>query len=379
MAMKGKDTFIRFMGGRNIIFFFVTLILIGLTVIVYNKVSFIFHPFIIIISTIAPPVIMALIAFYLLNPIVNALEKIRIGRLWGIILLIIAFTGAVTGLLIITIPKIESQVLELIDNFPDYIANINDGIHAFIGNSFLGDYFEEGHQWLDKTIGDLPSKIGDNIGNAMESISGFANTITTIVISFITFPFVLFFLLKDGKQFKSYFVKLFPKRFRNDLDTILHQMDTQVGSYIQGQIFVAFCIGLLLFIGYWIIGLNYAVTLAIVAAVTSVVPYLGPMIAITPAIIIAMVTSPWMLLKLVIVWFVVQFLEGHFISPNIMGKTMKIHPLTIMFTLLIAGKIFGVIGVILAIPGYAILKVMVKYLFTKLKLRYVRFYGDEYE
>ena len=135
--------------------------------------------------------------------------------------------------------------------------------------------------------------------------------------------------------------------------------------------------GILLYIGYLSIGLEYAITLAIVAAVTSVVPYLGPMIAVSPAIIIALVDSPFMLVKLAIVWAAVQFLEGHFISPNIMGHTMKIHPLTIMFTLLIGGNLFGVVGVILGIPGYAILKVIVVYLFSKFKQRYNKYYGED--
>jgi len=154
-------------------------------------------------------------------------------------------------------------------------------------------------------------------------------------------------------------------------------MDTQVGSYIQGQIIVATCIGLLLFIGYLIIGLDYAITLAIIAAVTSVIPYLGPMIAIIPAIIIALVESPFMLVKLAIVWAAVQFLEGNLISPNIMGRTMKIHPLTIIVVLLIAGNLFGIIGVILGIPGYAILKVFVTYLYDKFRERYDRYYGED--
>ena len=111
-------------------------------------------------------------------------------------------------------------------------------------------------------------------------------------------------------------------------------MSVQVGSYIQGQIIVSFCIGILLFIGYSIIGLDYGLVLACIVHITSVVPYLGPTIAISPAIIIAIITSPFMLLKLIVVWTLVQFIEGHFISPNVMGKTLKIHPLTIIFILL---------------------------------------------
>ena len=121
---------------------------------------------------------------------------------------------------------------------------------------------------------------------------------------------------------------------------------------------------------YSIIGLDYGLVLACIAAVTSVVPYLGPTIAISPAIIIA-ITSPFMLLKLIVVWTLVQFIEGHFISPNVMGKTLKIHPLTIIFILLSAGNLLGIVGVILGIL------VMYSHLFLLFKRRYNKYYGDD--
>lgn len=377
--MNKSTRFMQFIGGKNLIFSLSTLILIGLAVIIYNKISFVFHPLFVILSTVTPPVILAFIAFYLLNPVVNLLEKVRIKRLWGIIIIIIAFSGVVTGLLMLTIPTIEQQIKDLIANFPVYIEKINEGIHHYVSHSIFESYYNEAREWVESNLGDIPGTFVSSFGNAIDGIASFASAVTTIVVSLVTFPFVLFFLLKDGERFKQYFLSLFPKKFRDDMENILHNMDTQVGSYIQGQIFVALCIGVLLLIGYLIIGLEYAIVLAIIAAVTSVVPYLGPIIAITPAIIIALVTSPWMLLKLSIVWAVVQFAEGHFISPNVMGKTMQIHPLTIMFVLLIAGKLFGLVGVILGIPGYAIAKVIVQYLFTKFKIRYNYYYQDGYD
>ena len=101
------------------------------------------------------------------------------------------------------------------------------------------------------------------------------------------------------------------------------------------------------------------------------------MIAISPAIIIALMTSPLMLLKLAIVWAVVQFFEGHFISPNVMGKTLQIHPLTIIFVLLCAGKIASIVGVILGIPMYAVIKVCFEFIFNKFKHRYNLIYGND--
>lgn len=375
--MKEPSRFIKFLGGKDSLFALVLLLLIGIIIYVYDKISFVFYPIVIIFSTIAPPIILAFIAYYLLNPIVNLLERIRIKRIWGIIIIILGLSGILTGIILLTAPAIEAQVIDLIANFPAYLQQMGVGITTWLQNSFLGPYYEEGYNWVVSNFNDIPGIIGGYVVNAFQGVRNLATTVTNVVVTIVTFPFILFFLLKDGSRFKKYSLNLLPPKFRKDADQILKNMDTQVGSYIQGQIIVATCIGLLLFIGYLIIGLDYAITLAIIAAVTSVIPYLGPMIAIIPAIIIALVESPFMLVKLAIVWAAVQFLEGNLISPNIMGRTMKIHPLTIIVVLLIAGNLFGIIGVILGIPGYAILKVFVTYLYDKFRERYDRYYGED--
>ncbi|WP_456276427.1 AI-2E family transporter [Bacillus sp. AK128] len=375
--MEEQNRFLKLIGGKNVLYLLAFLILNGITIYIYTKISFIFYPLQVIVSTIAPPIILAFIAYYLLNPIVELLERFRIKRIWGIIILIIGFTGALTGVLLLTATSIEAQVKDLVQTFPSYLKQLEDNMTEWAQNSFLGPYYDDGYNWVTERLSEFPQLIGTYISSGFQGIQNVASTITNTIISIVTFPFILFFLLKDGKRFQRFSIKLFPPKFRDDTKQILNNIDTQVGSYIQGQIIVATVIGILLFIGYLIIGLEYAFTLAIVAAVTSVVPYLGPTIAIIPAAIIAIVSSPFMLLKLAIVWIAVQFLEGNFVSPNIMGKTMKIHPLTIILVLLIAGNLFGVIGVILGIPGYAIVKVIGSYLFYKFKKRYNKYYGDD--
>lgn len=375
--MKNPSRFMKFIGGRDFFYSLILLILIGIMIAIYHKITFIFHPLIVIFSTVAPPVILAFIAYYLMNPIVNLLEKLRIKRIWGIMIIILGISGLLTGVILLSAPAVETQVKGLIQNFPSYLTQMGEGIESFFEHSLLGPYYEQGYQWVTSTLSDLPNQIGDYLGKTFEGVVNIANTVTQVVVVIITFPIILFFLLKDSAQFKEYSLRLLPPKLRGEVNQILVNMDVQVGSYIRGQIIVASCIGILLFIGYWIIGLDYAITLAIIAAITSVVPYLGPTIAISPAIIIAIVDSPFMLLKLAIVWAAVQFLEGNFISPNVMGLTMKIHPLTIIIVLLVGGNLFGLVGMVLGIPGYAILKVIVVYLFSKFKLRYNRYYGDE--
>lgn len=377
--MNETNRFIKFIGGKNLFFGLLALLLLGLVIYVYRHISFIFEPMFVVASTIIPPIIVAAVAYYLLNPIVNILERYKIKRLWGIIIILLVFIGIITGLMFIIIPLINVQIKELIESFPGYIEQLNEVVNKLLSNSVFESYYHQAREWGEETLGDIPGYIASYIGNFRYGFASVAQTLVTIGITLGTFPFVLFFLLKDGSRFRAYVLKLFPKKFRKDLDQIMVNMDTQVGSYIQGQIIVALCIGVLLYIGYLIIGMDYAIILASVAAVTSVVPFLGPIIAITPAIIIAIVTSPWLLLKLAIVWAAVQFLEGHFISPNIMGKTMQIHPLTIIFVLLVAGRLFGLVGMLLAIPGYAIIKVLITYFYHKFKMRYNEYYEEGYE
>lgn len=373
-----QNRLMRFFGGQNLIFILCTLILLGILIFILDKVSFIFSPLIIIFNTVIGPIVLAFVLYYLLNPVVDFMEKHRIERLWGIIIIFMLIISLFTILITFLVPIIEKQLLSLAANFPDYMKHLLNKFNDLSTNSPLAPYMQDIQNWVNKNLSDIPNKVGDYLGNFTTRIKSIIDTLASVAIVILTFPFVLFFLLKDGKQFKLYLLKLTPPKFRNGFHEILDKMNIQVGSYIQGQMIVASCIGVLLFIGYKIIGMEYALILACIAAVTSVVPYLGPMIAISPAIIIALVDSPIMLLKLAIVWMAVQFLEGHFISPSIMGKTMQIHPLTIIFVLLCAGNLMGIIGVILGIPMYAILKVIVQFLFNKFKIRYNQYYKDSH-
>ncbi len=375
--MDQSSRFIKFLGGRNLAFSLLILILVGITIFIFNKVSFIFHPLVVILSTVGPPVILAFIVFYLLNPIVNLLEKLHIKRIWGIVILILAIGGLVTGLVFLVVPSFDKEANDLVEEIPNYVEKLSGDIEKLTENSFLGPYYDQAYTWITTTFSDLPNAIKKYTGDIYKGVTNVASTVTHVFVAIFTFPFVLFFLLKGSVAFKQYFLSLLPPKFRQDAENILKNMDEQVGAYIRGQIFVALCIGILLYIGYLVIGLDFAITLAIIAALTSVVPYIGPVIAISPAIIIALIDSPFMLLKLAIVWAIVQFLEGHFVSPNVMGRTMQIHPLTIIFALLVGGNLFGIFGIILGIPGYAIVKVIVNYFFSKFKQRYDKFYDKD--
>ncbi|HCY0885727.1 TPA: AI-2E family transporter [Staphylococcus aureus] len=372
-----ESRYMKFVGGNDLVFSLIALVLLGIVIFIFEKVSYVFDPFIIVFKTIAAPIIVSLILFYLFNPIVNMMERYRIPRVAGISIIYLAVVGVITLIVNLLIPIIGSQVDSLVKNSPQYLEKLINSIDKIANNTFFSSYYSQINDWLNSLPKKIPSMLSEFTDDFGSKIATFAETIANIGVVIVTTPFVLFFMLKDGHHFKEFSTNIMPPKFRKDFHDLLEKMSVQVGSYIQGQIIVSFCIGILLFIGYSVIGLKYSLVLASIAAVTSVVPYLGPTIAISPAIVIAAITSPWMLLKLAVVWTLVQFVEGHFISPNIMGKTLKIHPLTIIFILLCAGKLLGIVGVILGIPGYAILKVLVTHLFQLFKRRYNRFYGND--
>ncbi|HAM1322690.1 TPA: AI-2E family transporter [Listeria monocytogenes] len=377
--MKGSFTkFKQFFIENKFVLGLLIFLLVALDIYVLTKIAFIFDSLMVILKTVAAPIILAGISYYLFNPIIDWLEKHKWKRGWAIALLYLVIIGLLILLFSFVIPAVKDQIVSLFKSFPGYWDQITQKFDEFSRSSLFDQLKDKLNTNMSDIMKTLSTKGTSVINSAISSIGSIVGTVTEVVLAIVTTPLVLFYLLKDGKKLPDFLLKMLPVNGRAHTRQVLGEANHQISSYIRGQIIVSLCIGILLFIGYLIIGLPYALTLAIIAACTSIVPYLGPAIAITPAIIIAIVTSPWLLIKLIIVWCVVQLLEGKFISPQVMGKTLKVHPITILFVILVAGNLFGVLGVIFAVPGYAVLKVIVTHVFIWFK-RISGLYGEQPE
>ena len=286
--------------------------------------------------------------------------------------LLAILVGVVTILIVIigVVPIIVEQTQNLITSLPRYIEIVKGYLETYSDNAYVQMVVEYVNTNLNVT------KISERLVRIATSIAqGVVSSISSTASVLVTMPFVLFFLLKDASKFNKFVIGLLPSKLERSVSETIDEIDEKVGSYIQGQMLVSLCIGIMLFIGYNVIGLHYAFSLATIAAFLSIVPYLGPVIAITPAMLVAASTSWVMVVKMLVVWGVVQFLEGNIISPNIMGRSMNMHPLTVIFVILIGVNISGVVGAILGIPVYSILKVLISKLLISLKERYDKFYG----
>nr|WP_256758278.1 AI-2E family transporter [Cohnella sp. WQ 127256] len=352
---------------QKVILFLVVILLISLNIWVLDKISYVFHPFIVIMETVFLPFLLTGVAYYLLNPIVEYFETRKVRRIYSIIVLYLIIISVITVVVMKIVPLLSEQITSFIGQFPTYSKDAQLKFEELIGNTYFNQIQDTLGFDSEKIVNDFSGRAADLMNNAWSGIGSLVGKITETILAIITVPFILFYLLKDRKKLTPFVLSFVPTKLRERSFNVLLEMNHQISSYIRGQIIISFCIGALLYIGYIIIGLDYSLVLAVIAACTSIVPYLGPVIAITPALIVAMVTSPVMLLKMIIIWTIVQFIEGKFISPQIMGKTMHVHPITIIFVIIGAGNLFGMIGIILAVPGYAILKVITTHLFRWFK------------
>ncbi|MGM0876023.1 MAG: AI-2E family transporter [Bacillota bacterium] len=364
-----SEVFKKLILNNRFVLFLMILLLIGINILIFREVSFIFTPLEVLFKTVLLPIMMATVLYYLLNPLVNYLERLKVKRVYSILLLYLIIIGLISILIVSVIPFLREQFMSLVYRFPQYTRDVEGLIKQILGSQFVN----EAQKSLNINVPDLANNISNQVSTLVNNtwlvIGIFVGAVKDFLLALIILPFILFYLLKDGKKLPKYILGFLPVPLRNQTFDVMKEINNSISLYIRGQIIVSFCIGLLLFIGFLIIGLEYASLLALIAAFTSIVPYLGPAIAITPALIIAIVTSPIMLLKLIVVWTVVQLIEGKFISPQIMGRNLHIHPITIIFVILTAGNLFGVIGIILAVPGYAVLKVITTHLFDWLKSR----------
>lgn len=338
-------------------------LLVLLIVFLFTKVSYLFEPIWQFLAIVGLPIILAGILYYLMNPVVDYLEKQRIPRIYSIIGLFVLVVALIVWGSVVIIPKIQEQTVSFVGNFPKYVDTIDNKLTEILRDPLFNQFRDQLESAGEKFVSSAGDMLQDISKSTVQSLGSFVGAVATVLVAVLTMPFILFYLLKDGKQLAPYFVKFLPTRMRKPTLKVLGEMNDQVSSYIRGQLTVAFAVAIMFMIGFAIIGLDYAVTLGIVAGFLNLIPYLGSFLAMIPAVFLAIVAGPVMLVKVLIVFALEQTIEGRLISPLVLGNQLAIHPVTILLVLLTSGKLFGIVGVILGIPVYAAAKVIISHVF----------------
>lgn len=370
--------FFRWFLDNKAITVFLVCLLIGLNLLVLSKISFIFTPIIEFISVIMLPVILAGLLYYLLNPLVDMMEKRKINRLVAITIVFVLITVLLIWGLAVVIPNLQAQIVSFFRNMPSYLKQSKKIIDDLLDSRLSEEFRPQIEQVTENISSQLTTWASNFSARAVNWASHFVSAASQVIVAVIIMPFILFYLLRDGKNLKGYITQFLPKKLREPAGQVLSDVNSKLANYVRGQITVAIIVAFMFMILFKIIGLRYGVTLAVVAGVLNLVPYLGSFLAMLPALVLGLIAGPVMLLKVIIVFIVEQTIEGRFVSPLILGSQLSIHPITILFVLLTSGSMFGIWGVLLGIPVYASAKVVITAIFKWYKV-VSGLYDDEVE
>jgi len=327
------------------------LLLLLIAIFVFLKISFVWMPIVRMAAIIILPFVIGGFITYLLHPIVEKLHEKGLHRGLAIIFIYIIFFGGIGIGLYKGIPAIIDQLKDLSENAPAFAEQYRSWIDTLQSHT---------RAWPDG----LQVRMNDGIDTFEKKMDSLLTIIVNILMKFLNsalimliIPFIAFYMLKDFALIKRAVWYITPKKWRKKGTLFLKDVDESLGSYIRGQLLVCVIIGSISALLFWVFDLKYPLLLGLIVGATNVIPYFGPIIGAVPAVIIATTTSIKLVIITLVIVFGLQFLEGNILSPYIVGKSLHMHPLVIMVALTAGGEIGGILGLILAVPVLAVLKV----------------------
>ncbi|WP_066637770.1 AI-2E family transporter [Desulfolucanica intricata] len=335
------------------LFFLILLVLTGLYFLYLIRILFI-------------PLLLAIVFSYLLNPLVTAMEKKGTSRVWAILIAYLAVFIILAAILMYGVPKLIQQLNKFVDTLPVYIHQVQSFIQAIQSRyahlelpQGMRQIIQQRINWIEQTLLFMVSRI----------ISGLIGLVSYIFY-FLMAPIISFYILKDLELLKEKTEKLLPKRYASDILGLVREIDKVLSSFIRGYFTVCLIVGVLTGLAMALLGIEFALILGIIAGLTELIPYFGPVIGALPALVLAFLKSQWLVLKVIIVVLIIHQLEANIISPKILGDRVGLHPLTIIIVILAGGQLGGIMGLLIAVPVAAILKVFIIFAYKKLFLEY---------
>ncbi len=332
--------------------------------------------------------IIGFVIAYILNPVVNGLTKLRMGRPLAVILVYILMLNLlVLGSVIVS--QVVSELGRLVSLIPTAFSNIglligsvSDTVRGWLENLpaiFSEGVAEEGSS--DQFSQQLADQLEVFLANAIESINSLLQRLvnegpgllisgaTTIVSTTLQFFLILLasaYFLYDFPKFAESFKRIVPVRYRLVTQDIMRKTDTAVGGYLRGQLLITSILGVFIYIGLSIINVPLALAISFLAAIFNLVPYLGPIVGTIPAVLLGFTVSPITALWAVVVFIIANQIEGNILAPYILAKSTNLHPVTVLLSILVGAGFFGLLGALLSVPVVALVKVILdEYLLTR--------------
>ena len=315
---------------------------ISIGVVVRTIMIAIFLVFIYLVRDIITLLFISVLLVAMIEPIVNWLQSKKIPRGVGIILIYFALLIIIATCLYFIVPPLERQTADFIKNSPEYFGKIDDSLKK-------ADVFFQ-RQNISFDSQQIVNNLNEEIANYSDNIFSRTVDIFTGVISVFIVLTLTFYMAVEEDGIKKSVVLVVPERHKEYAASLVERIKKKIVRWMHGQFFLMFIVFILDFIGLSLIGIPYALFLALFAGVLEIIPYAGPVISAVPGILIGFSISSFTGLLTILVYIFVQQFEGHVIVPQVMKKAVGLNPVVIILALLVGVKLGGIIGAIAAIP-----------------------------
>ncbi|MBO0482943.1 AI-2E family transporter [Candidatus Enterococcus courvalinii] len=341
----------------KLLFWTVEIVLTIIGVFFILQMPNVFKPVLNMVSAILLPLIVAGFFYYMFNPVVLFLEKHRVSRVYGYLFTLIFLIILVVLAIMNVIPQLVEQTIQLTKNLPLYAEETSQWLNELSQREeFKGINLEEQFATANLSLSNIFNLI---LVSLTSSVSKLISFMMQFFILLFTVPFILLFMFKDDHKFIDALSHFFPQSIRGELRQTVKELNETLSAYISSTMLDAVIIGVLSFIAMVLINQPYALLLAVICGITNIIPYVGPFIGAIPAVLVALFVSPWQALYVALAILIIQQLDGNLIKPLLFGKTMNIHPLTIILVLIGAGSVAGIMGMLICIPVYGVMKTLI--------------------
>ena len=353
--------------GVDILKIFLILVIVSL-VFISTKILIDWNifPFIRNVLGILSPLFIGIVVAWLFDPIVTKLQKKGVSRVLGSLLVYTILILFIYLLCRLMIPSIASQLEDLGKSVPNFVNYMKDNIDAFFDRlDNMGDYnfndikiglYDGINNMSESLTVDLPSKV---MSMASSIIAGGVNLLIGLLVGL--------YMLFDFDSVKKHIRSLVPKKYKEDTFELFSRLNGNLRSYVKGTLLIMGILFVFQSIALSIVGLKAPLVFGLFCAITDIIPYIGPYIGGIPAVLVGFSISPTTGFFALLAVVICQCLENYFLQPVVMGKTMKLHPVTIMIGLLVFNYFFGILGMVIATPTISILKTIFNFFNEKYK------------
>lgn len=311
------------------------------------------------IGRILSPFLLTIPLVYIIKPLAAGLASRKIPVSLSILSVYLIFLLSLAAACIFFIPELAKNIRELMETLPDLMSGYEN-----IFNSLLSAI--KTSSWSDSMKTVIFKEIENGIAMVQKSLVGVLENGLDIVVDTVkiivdlTIAMVIaYYVIKDADKFRDFGLSILPSRWRNCLVGIGREINRILAGFIQGQLLTALIVGILETMGLLIIKMKYPLALGMLGGLANIIPYFGPYIGVIPAVAIALIISPMKALWTIVVFLVVQQIDNNFISPKMIEGKLGLHPVATIFAVLVGGEFFGILGMLLAVPVMAIIRVLV--------------------